>query len=805
MIERTEGKFRHAFGRMIKGISSFLLSKDMLSDSQNMQPGWQWKQRKGQSELTTSAVAASLEFKSLFQFTQLNEDGDYVLAHAYDAANGERIMRANELPPDASPTTFSEDIGLTAGCEVTQFAQVQDTVLAAKNKDFLIWRGEDHKPTGVYFYDESEGTYINWYDECTDGDSATIMTISSMTTLDELYIVSDQPLDKITFTVVATNSNASAMVLKKYNGSWTAIAGFTDGTETGGNTTFGQSGDVEWTVATDEVKTFIEGLPGYAYQITVDAALDASVTISAVTCHSPWNTVRNIWDGQYIGCQGAKVSTDGGTTFTDYSPEVNSTSTADAANFGGVDLANFIYVGFSQPVSHVMLSMNEDVNTNTSPITAINYFASDGTWTSVGTFTDTTNTGTTSYAQSGYLSWDAPTDMKPVVIGQDLLPWYWYRLYNASGTTADPTGVYYIQGVPAAIDPYYSYGVAGWKRRAWQIAPRGTANGMRYSADSLPNTFNGADSGYILFGERPLKRALPFFNEIVIWADREMWMLQGDTPASFGRMRLSSTVGIDAPMSALSIETGVKDSQGRYKVTLAWFFQGIWMFDGIKWWLISAPDIDTFFDRNHEDCINPDYADRTYGEYDPETQCAHWIIYSGTNQTTPNKVIVLHVPTMYYGIYEFGTPISSILSAFNKRFYLVAGGHSSGKYYRLNHTDQDLTAAGVATAIDASFVTGDMSAELDTGIKQRVFSLVVESQDSGMVELDEYPDGSKTAQPAGSEKQTELGKENADVQWKLKTWPGQQTAKFRIRHRSLNSPFVPYGYSTSWDKDTSDI
>lgn len=803
MIKRTEGKFRHGFGRMIKGISSFLLKQNELSDSQNMQPGWQWKQRKGQSELSTAAVAADLEFKSLYQFTQLNLTGDYIIAHTYDAGNGERIMRANELPPDSSPTTWSEDLALTAGCGVTQFAQVQDAVIAANNKEFLIWRGEAAKPTGVYFYTNANTEYVNWFDETTDGDSSTTMPLSSMTTSDELYILSDQPLDTITFSLVDTNSNIASMTVNKFNGSWTALA-ITDNTETGGDTTLGQSGTVTWTVATDEVKTQLQGLPGFAYQITFDAALDASVTVSEISVHAPWNDLKNIWDGMYIGVQGCYTN-DGG-EWLEYLAQVNSTSTLEFAELGGIDENDEFYIGFAEPCNFIMLSMvNDSKNQANAEISAINYAKNDGTWASVGTVTDTTfDDLNTTLFQNGYWSWVAPTDEKPRIIAGDLTPWYWYQIVFDDVLT-DPTNIYYIQGVPVSKDPDYSYGASAWKRRAWQVAPLFRANAMRYSASNLPNTFNGTDSGYIEFGERPLRRALPFFNELVIWADREMWMLQGDAPASFGRMRLSSTVGIDAPMSAVSIETGMKDSQGRYKVTLAWFFQGIWMFDGIKWWLISAPDIDTFFDYTKDECINPDYADRTYGAYDPETQCVLWVVYSGLTQTTPNKVLVLHVPTMYYGIYEYGTPISSILSAFNQRFYTVAGGYSSGKYYRLNHTDQDVIASGQATAIDSFFITADMWAEYSSGMKQRVFSLVVESQDSGMIELDEYPDGSKTAQPAGSVKQTELGKDNADAQFKLKIWEGQQTAKFRIRHRSLNSPFVPYGYSTSWDRDTSDI
>lgn len=803
MIKRTEGKFRHAFGRMIKGISAFLLEQDQLSDALNMQPGWQWKQRKGQTELTTVDVATNLEFKSLFQFRQLNLGGDYILAHTYDAVNGERIMRANELPPDTSPTTWTEEYQLTAGCEVTQFAQVQDAVVIANDKDFLIWRGEEAKPTGVYFYSDTNSEFINWFDETTDGDTSTEMPLNSMTTSDEIYIVSDQPLDTISFLLNNLNSNVSTMTVNKWNGAWVALA-ITDGTETGGNTTLGQSGDVTWVLATDEITTQVQGLPGYAYQITVSAALDASVSVTGITVHTPWNEVKNIWDGIPIGCQGCYTFING--EWLDYVAQVNSTSTVEAAALGGMDASDFFYVAFSEPCNYILLSVvNDESNIANAEISAINYAKNDGTWASVGAYTDTTWNGVVStLTKSGSWSWEGPTDEKPRTISGDLTPLFWYQIVFDAALT-DPTNIYYIEGIPLGKDPDYSFGVSAWKRRAWQVAPKDRANALRYSSASLPNTWWGSDSGFIEFGERPMRRALPFFNELVIWADSEMWMLQGDAPASFGRMRLSATIGIDAPLSAVSIETGVKDSQGRYKVTLAWFFQGIWMFDGIKWWLISAPDVDTFFDYDHPDCINPDYAHRSYGAYDPETQCAHWIIWSGLTQTTPNKVIVLHVPTMYYSIYEFGTPISSILSAFNKRFYFVAGGHDSGKYYRLNDGDQDVLADGTAEAIDAHFITADMWAEYSTGVQQRAFSLVVESQDEGIVELYEYPDGSETQQPVGSKRQTELGKANADVQWRLKTWPGQQTARFKIRHRSLNSPFVPYGYSTSFDRERSDI
>jgi len=323
---------------------------------------------------------------------------------------------------------------------------------------------------------------------------------------------------------------------------------------------------------------------------------------------------------------------------------------------------------------------------------------------------------------------------------------------------------------------------------------------MRYSAANLPNVWNGNDSGYIYFGERPLRRAIPFYNELVVFADSEIWMLQGNSPSNFGKLRLSANIGIAAPMSLISIEAGVPVFDS-IKVVLAWiYYDGLWMFDGVKWWKISSPDIDTFFDPDHEDYINPSYIDQCYGVYDFETQCAYWVVYSGSSQTTPNKVIVLHFPTMWYGIYSYGTEIASLISAINNRYYLCGGGNACGKFYKLNHGDQDLDSSGNAKAIDAYITTKDMLVELDEGTNQREFTIICKAQSGGLVELDEYPDGSKTPQRVGKAPLSALGKQHTKIPFGLPKHPGAHTVKYRIRNQSLGKRLDPYGYVARVDK-----
>ncbi len=245
MIKRTTGQFRHKFGKLVKGISSFLLENEQLSDVQNMLPGYEWRQRKGQSELTTTPIAADLEFKSLYQFTQLNQDGDYILAHTDDAVNGDRIRRASDLPP-ATGITWVDEYTLTDGGVPAQFAQVGDAVLVANNKEYLIWRGESHFPTGVWIWDASASQFIDYWDEMTDGRAASIMNLSSFPTADRVYIMSDQPFNKITVTVGNNNSAGAVLSVFTYqSGGYTAVTGLSDGTTAAGRSV-AQSGDVTW-------------------------------------------------------------------------------------------------------------------------------------------------------------------------------------------------------------------------------------------------------------------------------------------------------------------------------------------------------------------------------------------------------------------------------------------------------------------------------------------------------------------------------------------------------------------------------
>jgi len=197
--------------------------------------------------------------------------------------------------------------------------------------------------------------------------------------------------------------------------------------------------------------------------------------------------------------------------------------------------------------------------------------------------------------------------------------------------------------------------------------------------------------------------------------------------------------------------------------------------------------------------------DQTQGEYDFETQCAYWIVYSGSGQTTPNKVIVMHFPTMTFSVFKYGVDIGAMCSVINSRYYLIAGGHADGRVFQLNSGTTDRDSANAEVAVDAFLTTRDMNASLSDGMKQRLFSVWAESQAAGgMIEVDQYPDGSDTPQPVGKASLTTLGKIASIFQWPLKVWNKQALVKYRIRNRSKNARMNLLGHSTTMDKGRSD-
>lgn len=139
-------------------------------------------------------------------------------------------------------------------------------------------------------------TITDFSQEAQDGDAGTDITLSSLDTLangDFLLVGSHLPFGGVHCDVDATNSTASVLTVKYWDGSaWTDITA-TDNTAAAGKT-FGQDGTVTWTVPSDWSKKSLAEIgtpvpaPGLGYRNEplywtrweVSVALDASTTLN---------------------------------------------------------------------------------------------------------------------------------------------------------------------------------------------------------------------------------------------------------------------------------------------------------------------------------------------------------------------------------------------------------------------------------------------------------------------------------------------------------------------------------------------
>lgn len=133
--------------------------------------------------------------------------------------------------------------------------------------------------------------------------TAGAISLSALAAAGQLYIGAHVPFRGVAVTMSASvNANASVMSGAYWNGKWTALASFTDGTASAG-ATFAQTGQVTWTVPTDWAKVQLPSTvnpvptvpvaalaellpysekPRYWMQLAISAALSANTAANTM-------------------------------------------------------------------------------------------------------------------------------------------------------------------------------------------------------------------------------------------------------------------------------------------------------------------------------------------------------------------------------------------------------------------------------------------------------------------------------------------------------------------------------------------
>ncbi|NIA30726.1 MAG: hypothetical protein GWP06_12540, partial [Actinobacteria bacterium] len=232
------------------------------------------------------------------------------------------------------------------------------------------------------------------------------------TTNTYLYVGSIMPLEGVKFYISTPNTAAAIASIDYWSGSsWVTVGSFSDGTDISG-VSFAQTGSMTFTstAALAKVKS-IKGVLLYWYRVEI-TTLDDNIEIYHVTGTTPFQEIRDIWDGLPRTPNAFYKYT---TAYNDYTGNVrnddyDSGNAATYVNLDALTTSQYILSGFGDRQTGIRFNIVGDKgNTTANTVATVSYW--DGSdWASVGNITDDTSEGNISFAQSGLITWNALSD-----------------------------------------------------------------------------------------------------------------------------------------------------------------------------------------------------------------------------------------------------------------------------------------------------------------------------------------------------------------------------------------------------------
>lgn len=649
-----------------------------------------WKPRKGCTLNNTTAAESGTEIKSLHKYEHPRHSDYHFIAQVNN-----KLLDASNDPP-AAGTTFGSTLGVTVGT-TPGFSCVVNTkwfYCDGSNRP-VVFDGDTPYPIGVFSYDNTDDAYSDYLRKSTDGLSDTYFKILAGAS-DKLYILTSERCEGITLDLDDVNSNAVTLTVKAWrSGSWTAVSNLSDGTETGGTTTLAQDGSITWDRSTSDDLKVIGNVMGYAYELSWSGALSDTVTGNSITTVQDADHMTNKWDGKFEWVTGARFYDQSAGEYQEIFGKVSNESDSQYVDISEGTTSDFLYFKTPEPITGVGIGVAVGyANTANAQVDLIEYW--DGTdWADISTLDDTTldNAGDSSFSQTGRIFFDA-TSLTPEkrTFEGDEIPGYWYRIsWDAALSTDVRIYALLYAAQPETLEDYK--GCIEFKGRLLLWGPD---NRLQFSVYGRPDCFCGIDSGYTdtFGGEDPIICAVKFYNELMVFKEREVYLLEGYSPSTFGVLKLADGVGLSSPKTAISIEVGFPsmNEEEPTNVVIWQDVDGVYVADGRKPKKVSDPSVDNYFNPEYTDCIAagdiddlqafPDKANNEYHLLLPTAELVYNII---TDEWYPPWEREVDLVT---GISLKGT---------DGRFYTY-GGTSGGYVHRLENdtTDKDNSNSDVA-------------------------------------------------------------------------------------------------------------
>ncbi len=673
-----------------------------ITNFRHRHPGLE--KRKGQIKHCSTADG-SLEVISQYQYSKGLRTERRLYAQYIDGS----LQQATDNPPSVTTGAFGSDSLASASNPLpATYSNINDILLFSDGaRQHQIFGGTQGIIDAFIVYKGAAAIPIipllgeDYTTQVTSGDSAKVAILDSLGNLaayDAIFIKTPIRANTLNFTIPLVNGTTSVAQIHYWNGTWTAVSGFSDGTSTGG-AAFGQTGAMSWTLPTDEVDKFQFGQNGFWCRVSLSSgSLDSEVEVSAVTYESDFQGIQNVWDGVLGNAIEAFVEDTSASTFKTYGSTV-----VILNDFVGSASYDYLYFNFNFPLSSVFL--DPGVKPNTTGSTTVDQLAY---WNgNAFTATSALNDDSAGVSRAGFLTWTRPGNEQPRQFQQSQYYSFWYRIRFDQTLSSDvKIGIKTI--------PYFDIlklGTKGrcnqvWKDRALYVFDK-YPKWLYVSAKNQPLVLNGFDYAALDAGDGRANAILSikkFYNEILVWQEEKgteggcLTLFEGYSPVTFGKLLLSTEIGIlNSKCSVVVDGILIGTSTDEQLKTIAYWIskKGVFMTDGLTVTRISD-DIKNYFDPLVSESITRGAEDKHWIMYDSVYEVLRMgLATSGT--TTANKFFIYDLKDKAWSFDVLGQKLASCTEieadSGNINILQVGGGTTDGFVYQTNNSLNDVGVA----------------------------------------------------------------------------------------------------------------
>ncbi len=703
--------FKEPFTGKYDGVTpATMLEKGQISDGLNMRKisalgGW--KPRKGCTIHNTTALESGAAVKSLHQYTNPKQ-GDY----PFLAQVNSKLYDSSGDPPTASGAGFGSDIGVVVGT-IPGFSCVvgEHWIYADGSGKPIIWGGDSPYVFAAFYYDDSEGMYRDITREVTDGNDDNTATIT-LAASDKIYVVMNEIAEAVILNLGSSvNNNVETVTLKSWQaGSWSDRSA-SDGTASGG-ASLAQDGSITWTRSSSDTMRLIGGsVMGYVYELSFSGLLDA-VEIVSIKCSVDPTAITNKWNGQFDYVAGARFYDQSVGDYEEGFGKITNEATSLYIDISEATISDYFYFKTYAPATAIYLGVVADYeNDGDAQIDNIEHFDGDS-WVAGTAIVDATldDGADSSFSQTGMVSWDGTRDnAKMSLLEGDPVPGFWYRI-SWGATLATDVRIYFAAYAtfPNALPAYD--GCVEFKNRLMLWGDPEWPNRLRFSAANRPDCFSGGDSGYTtpVGGADKILCAVKFYNELFVFKENSIFLLEGEDARTLGALIVSSTVGLASPKTVQVAEVGTPGSHRDEPLSVCLWqdTDGVYYSDGRKPRKISLP-LDHYFNTEYATAIPAaSIKDRQAG-VDPLKNEYHLLLPTA-------ELVYNYAIDEWYPPWEREVDLATFLSlrgASGDDRYHIYGASAAGHVFRLENDTTDKNTSNADVAISHNIKTRAISAE----------------------------------------------------------------------------------------------